>query len=341
MSSLIVEVSQIDVVQVHPNADALELATIKGWQCVVPKAKYKAGDKVVYVPVDAVIPAELAEKLGITKYLSNGRVRCAKLRGEPSFGVIMDPADVAWASGLDVAAHYGITKFIPPIKISSGDAAPEDPRFPAYTEVENLRNFPTLFAEGEPVVATEKLHGTNQRTGLIDGEWMAGSRELRRMPTDEPASNLYWYPSTLPAVRALLEGLAAQGHKHVVLYGEVFGSKIQSLTYGHVGKLGFAAFDLMLDGRYVDAPDFQRLCAAQGVPTVPVLYEGPFSLEAIKAVSTGNTTLPNAVHIREGVVVRPRVERTDPKIGRLILKCLNDDYLLKKEEGRVSDSTDK
>src|SRR4051794_252873 len=119
MSTLIVEVSKIDAINKHPNADAIELAVIKGWQCVVPKDKYRPGDKGVYVPVDAVIPIPLAEAIGITKYLSTGRVRCAKLRGEPSFGVIMDPADPTWEIGRDVATNYGITKFIPPIKISA------------------------------------------------------------------------------------------------------------------------------------------------------------------------------------------------------------------------------
>ena len=53
MSSLIVEVCRIDRVLPHPNADLLELAHIKGWQCVVPKGKYAAGSLVTYVPIDA------------------------------------------------------------------------------------------------------------------------------------------------------------------------------------------------------------------------------------------------------------------------------------------------
>jgi hypothetical protein len=64
------------------------------------------------------------------------------------------------------------------------------------------------------------------------------------------------------------------------------------------------------------------------------------TIDAIKGASTGKTTMGSADHIREGVVVRPLEERTDPKIGRVILKYLNDDYLLKKEEGRITDSTD-
>ena len=186
MSTLIVEVSRIDRVLPHPNADLLELAHIKGWQCVVPRGRYAAGSLVTYVPIDSVVPEPLAERLGVTKYLSKGRVRCARLRGEPSFGLIMDLEVPAWAEGTDVRAHYGITKYVPPLKPSAGDAAEVHPLFVGYTDVENLRNFPAVFAEGEEVVVTEKIHGTNCRVGVVEGERMAGSMEVRRVrPADD------------------------------------------------------------------------------------------------------------------------------------------------------------
>src|SRR5687767_9231735 len=97
MSSLIVEVCRVERVLPHPNADLLELAHIKGWQCVVPRGKYAPGSLVTYVPIDSVLPEPLSERLGVTKYLSKGRVRCARLRGEPSFGLIMDREDPGWA----------------------------------------------------------------------------------------------------------------------------------------------------------------------------------------------------------------------------------------------------
>ena len=332
MSQLIVEVSRIDRVLPHPNADLLELAHIKGWQCVVSRGKYAAGSLVTYVPIDSVLPLELSERLGVTKYLSNGRVRCARLRGEPSFGLIMDREDAAWAEGTDVREHYGITKYLPPLKPSAGDAAEPHPLFVSYTDIENLRNFPAVFADGEEVVITEKVHGTNCRVGVIEGEPMAGSMEVRRVrPADEAkvASNVYWFPTSLPPVASLLAELSKTS-RQVILFGEVFGSKVQSLHYGRVGSLGFVAFDLLVDGRYLDADDFASRCAAHGVPTAPVVYRGPFSLEAVRSVSSGRTTFGGADHIREGVVVRPTRERTDPKVGRVILKYLGDEYLLAK-----------
>jgi RNA ligase (TIGR02306 family) len=331
MSSLIVEVCRIERVLPHPNADLLELAHIKGWQCVVPKGKYAAGSRVTYVPIDAVLPAELSERLGVTKYLSNGRVRCAKLRGEPSFGLIMDLEDEAWPEGTDVRERYGITKYLPPLRPTAGDAETPHPLFVEYTDVENLRNFPGVFADGEEVVTTEKLHGTNCRVGVVEGETMAGSMEVRRKrPADDAllASSTYWFPTTVPGVRELLDELS-KTHRQVILFGEVFGSKVQNLHYGRVGALGFAAFDLIVDGRYADADEFGAVCARYGVPVCPVVYRGPYSIDAVKAVSGGRTTF-GADHIREGVVVRPVRERTDPKVGRVILKYLSDEYLFAK-----------
>jgi hypothetical protein len=41
-------------------------------------------------------------------------------------------------------------------------------------------------------------------------------------------------------------------------------------------------------------------------------------------------------HMREGVVVKPARERTDPKVGRVILKYVSDTYLF----GDKTDFTD-
>jgi RNA ligase (TIGR02306 family) len=125
---------------------------------------------------------------------------------------------------------------------------------------------------------------------------------------------------------ALLEHFA-KDHERVVLYGEVYGRGIQSFHYGLRGRLGLAAFDLMVGERHLDWADLQQAFARFAVPSVPALYEGPFSLEVVRQYSAGKTTFDDE-HMREGVVVRPQRERTDPDIGRVVMKYLSDDYLL-------------
>lgn len=336
MSTLIVEVCRIDKVLPHDNADALEIAQIKGWQCVVPKDRYVAGDLVTYIPIDAVIPAEHSDRWGITQYLSKGRVRCARLRGEPSFGVIVDREDKAWAEGLDVKEYYGIVKYAPPIRPSDGDAAPRHPLFVEYTDIENLRNFTDVLDAGEEIVATEKIHGTNSRIGMIEGELMAGSMSVRRARPESLTESVYWGPLAACGVEALLTAFGDR-HRQVILYGEIYGSKIQNLTYGEKsGRLGFRAFDLLIDGKFVDFDRCAAVCAEYGVMTVPVVYRGPYDLAVVKAHSEGKTTL-EADHIREGVVVKPVVERVHPKVGRVCLKYIGDQYLFAKG---ITDTSD-
>lgn len=325
MSSVIVPVATIETIEVHPNADALEIAKVLGWQLVVPKQQFAAGDKVVYFPPDTMLPFEVSERFGVTRYLSNGRIRQVRLRGEPSFGLAVRP-DEDWDIGENVADYYSATKYEPPLRPSSGDAEKEHPLFLAYTDIENMRNFPTVLSQGETVVVTEKIHGTNSRIGIIEGEWMAGSKAQRRKrPDDEHMSaNLYWYPYTITAVRDMLEHLA-QSHRQTILYGEVYG-KVQSLHYGLANGLGYRAFDLLLDGKFVDYPQFKALCDTWQVPVVPEVAIVEHEIATIRKLSEGKTLLGDA-HIREGVVVRPLRERADPKIGRAILKYVSDAYL--------------
>ena len=86
----------------------------------------------------------------------------------------------------------------------------------------------------------------------------------------------------------------------------------------------------------LSADAFFGACAEFGVETVPVLYRGPYDLGTIKVLSEGPTTL-GADHIREGVVVKPAAERTDPKVGRVCLKYIGDPYLFAKN---ITDSHD-
>jgi RNA ligase (TIGR02306 family) len=137
-------------------------------------------------------------------------------------------------------------------------------------------------------------------------------------------------------VRQLLESLGVD-KRQVILFGEIYGSKIQSFHYGLKGVLGYRAFDLLIDGKYMDWPDFRELCALFGVETVPAVATIPFELEVVKSLSEGKTLLMDQeAHIREGLVVRPIRERTNPKTGRVILKYVSDSYLF----GEKSDFTD-
>jgi RNA ligase (TIGR02306 family) len=380
MSSLTVEVCRIDKILPHNNANALEIALIKGWQCIVKKGDFQEKDVVIYIPPDALIPKEWSDKWGVTSYLgSNGRVKSIKLRGEPSMGLVIKPPDDGkWKVGSDVASAFGITKYEPPVKRDSqqSNSRPSHPHFIKYTDIENLRNYPNELHDGEDVVVTEKIDGTSVRIGVIHTNnglnLMVGSRNLTR---DEPTkemivpfsfkrmlsririeglsalfkkhridtydcvkakSNWFWYPYTLDSVQNFVDDSLLTTN-NIILYGEVFGP-VQDLNYG-LKSLNFRAYDISVDGSFLNYDAFNIMCKVYDIPRVPELYRGPYSFDKIKELANGNTIINEVEQIREGCVVRPVKEREN-RYGRVIFKMIGDEYLIRKSGGKIADYTD-
>ena len=351
MSSLIVDVCTVEEVAPHPNADRIERVRVKNWWCIAPIGRYKIGDKVVYLPPDSVISEELGNRWGIAKYcqtVSGGlRIRAARFRTVPSFGCLQDLEDPSWVVGQDLCSHYGISKYEPPPKCLAGDAERDHPLFHAYTDIESLGNFPGILQEGEEVWVEEKIHGTNCRVGRVfnDGtmENMAGSHTNRRKPVAEGAVSIYWWPiNQCEAVPKLLEHLANKDN-NVILFGEIFGRKIQDMQYGQ-DTPAFRSFDLTINGQYIDVLSRNMLFDKFGVERPPCIYRGPYSLKKMDELVNGPTLICDPAKIkepfkgREGIVIRPMTERFDPLLGgRVILKYVSVDYHERRNKDRTED----
>lgn len=118
-----------------------------------------------------------------------------------------------------------------------------------------------------------------------------------------------------------------------VLYGEIYGSRAQGaqFMYGKPeGVFGFAVFDILIDGQWVDNErliDDTELMDGIG-ETVPMLYRGKHNRELLYKLSEeSDESLFPGQKIREGVVIKPVKERTHHKIGRIALKNVSDKYL--------------
>ncbi|MEZ0068107.1 RNA ligase (TIGR02306 family) [Streptacidiphilus sp. MAP12-20] len=346
MSTLRITAEQLTI-HPHPAADALELAQVGLFRAVVAKGAYRSGDIAVYIPEQAVLPAALVDELGLTGRLAGreqNRVKAIRLRGEISQGIVCRPraldADLtaAHAEGTDFAEALGITKWVPPVPARmSGDAEPAPDLLP-WVDIENLRRYPDVFEPGEEVVITEKVHGSCCLfTWFADGRVQVSSKGIgaSHLALVEDERNLYWRAARgfdLPAVASrLAERLGAS---RVGIFGEVYGAGVQDLAYGadvRSGAPGFVVFDLSYDDgsgivRWLDPQDW----LADDLPVVPRLFAGPFETESVLALAEGSETLSGrALHIREGVVVRPRVERRSTALGssRAIAKVINPAYL--------------
>ena len=369
MSDLQVDVVTIEKIEKHPNADKLEVCTVKGWEVISGIGNYKVGDVVVHIPPDSLVPDKWAKEWEVEKYLSwsnktpeMGRVKVARLRGLPSYGFLV-PNDSDAGLGVDLKEHYGIIKWEPPVRGGGNNAGPQGqpckhhPLFTKYTDIQNIRNYKNVFQDGEMVFVTEKIHGSNDRVGvvlrdfpgirgkllwiwtflcsiftssMIWYEWVTGSHNVQRDPDN---AGIYGTPldDHGSEIEALIKHLVTlRMPKSIVIYGEIFGKSIQDLKYDSPDKILFRAFDIKVNDEYLDTTEFINLCKQYDVPHVPVLYRGPFSMEIMDNLYVGKTTLGEN-HVREGIVIKPIEERYDHKCGRVVLKHINPQYLLRKD----------
>ena len=357
MSTFTVEVVEIQDILVHPGADRLEIAQIKGWQCIVGKDAHKKGDYVVYIPIDSLLPEEVERKLFSNSKvkLSNHRVKTIKLRGAISQGMVASFSQLEIKPrtlGTDLAKELGIVKYEPTERLTTkgGRRATRknsNPNFHKYTEIENYKNYPNGFVEGEPVIVTEKIHGTNFRAGYVkavtDTWWKKIKKFFNKLPEYEfvfgshnvqltngnpiggevACNNVY----EKAVEKYKLKEILMPG---VVIYAEIYGDGIQSnYNYGcgH-NEFGMVVFDVMLTGVYQDPLILEGYCEALQLPLPPVLYRGPFDYEKIKAFTIGASVLCPTQKIREGVVIKPEKDTTT-YFGRKVLKLISDEYLLK------------
>ncbi|GGN90329.1 RNA ligase [Streptomyces albiflavescens] len=334
----------------HPNADALELAQVGLYRAVVAKGAYRTGERAVYIPEQSVLPAELIEELGLTGRLAGSksdRVTAVRLRGELSQGIVCRPkalTDVdltkAAEDGTDFAEALGIVKWVPPIPPTmNGDVESAADLLP-WVDIENIQRYPDIFVPGEPVVLTEKLHGSACLLTYVadEGRVYVSSKGFgaKSLALKEDPRNLYWRAVHGHAVAEAAARLAERlGARRVGIFGEVYGAGVQDLSYGADGRretIGYAVFDVSaeVDGgiRWLDAA---ALLDGE-LPLVPRLYEGPYDIERVLEVASGRETVSGReLHLREGLVIRPATERYSPVTGgRAIAKAVSPAYLTRK-----------
>lgn len=212
--------------------------------------------------------------------------------------------------------------------------------FKKYTDIENIKHFPVEFEEGEEVIITEKIHGTNFRASNCPVKQTFLSRLLRKS-THEFCYGSHNVQKTVLSGNGFygedvygqiskkynLKDILPKGYQ---IFGEIYGPKIQKLTYGK-DEIDVVFFDLMIDGKYVDWQIFKDFCELANLPTVPILFKGEY-YKSLLNYTEGPTILGKGCHIREGAVIKPLTEKYSNKCGRKILKSISSEYLLTKDE---------
>lgn len=349
MSSLIVEVSKILDVTKHPNADRLDIAQIRGFNCIVEKDQYKKDDLVIFIPPDAVIPDNIITKYDLTYLKSGNRIKTVKLRGVVSEGLIL-PNEEGLAEGTDVAEVLGITKWEPPIPKYQSNLGhtrkcgnyESNPWFCRYTNIEDIHNYINVFKDGDMVRVMEKIHGTNSRFGwlprriksslvnhilkffglLKTEEFCIGTHRTQLSDVKETP---YYTKNVYSKVAQRWRSILPQGY---IVFGEIFGPGIQDLTYG-LTEIDFVCFDVYsFENRaYLAYEELDEFCTKYKLPLAPILYIGPYHKGLEEELGQGNSILCPS-QIKEGVVITDLYEAPNKQtFSRRILKYRSPAYL--------------
>lgn len=280
-------VRKITALDPIPNADAIEVATVGGWQVVVKKGEFAVGDLAVYCEIDSWIPIEVAPFLqkGDRSYEYEGvignRLRTVKLRGQISQGLllpltVMNPRMdelgeyLDTAEGFDCSEWLNIRKWEAPIPAKlAGEVRGKFPDFVPKTDQERVQNLTTEYVEwqaaGSEWEVTEKLDGSSMTVYVMGDDVGVCSRNLNLRET---SGNSLW---TVARRNELMDKIQYT-KRNLALQGELVGEGIQGNPYRIRGQ-EFYLFDIYdIDaGRYLRPKERQALAAALNILQVPGL----------------------------------------------------------------------
>ena len=326
-------------------ADRIELAKVQGWQSVIRKGDYKAGDKVIFVPIDTVLtPAvwnkHLWDKNDPTKPI---RVRTVRMRGAISQGLIFPTSLVSaqeiWdhmddpTEDVSIAGMLGITKYEKQIHASLAGVAKGDfpSQFVSKTDEDNLKSNTRAFAELKKchaVSITLKLDGTSATfIKELDGTFRVCSRNLE---LHDDVENAHWQM----ARKYQLQELMKPGS---VLQGEIVGPRIQKNPMGlNAPELFCFNYKDLKTNKYVHVDEHTLDLIPTGlkwVTHVATLSQAAFQYETIESLQelANKQQYANGA-IAEGIVLRGLNEAGDLVYSEslrkmLSVKIINQNYI--------------
>lgn len=317
-------------------ADAIEKATVLGWQLVVKKGEFKVGDLVVYCEIDSLMPDvpefEFLKPRGM-------RIKTVRLRGQISQGICFPlsilPNHAPIIEDSDVTEFLGIVKYEPPIPACLNGVMKG--KFPSFipktdeTRVQVLQNVLDRY-KGELCYITEKLDGSSATYFVNNGAFGVCSRNLELI---EDAENSFWKV----AKDMDIENKIRSTGKNLALQGELIGEGIQGNKLKLKGQMVrfFNAFDID-KYEFLNFKAFQTLLSELELPLVPIIDDN-YKLENDIDTIIKKSIIKSKICIdvwAEGIVIRPHLEKIDSSLsnenlnhGRISFKAINPEFLLK------------
>jgi RNA ligase (TIGR02306 family) len=318
----------------HPEADTLQLAKIGTYQVVIKKDQYKTGDIVIFAPEKSMLTGAIEE--GFKPYLvgpNKNRVKAIRLRGEVSSGIIIPPSLIenidlsTYSIGEDISEILGITKYEPPIPVHlQGDLKPITAELYGRHDCEQIGVYINELIAGERIIASEKIHGSMCTAYRSVSETFVTSKGYLKNEQSlvESESNAYWRAIRNTKIFEKIEA-SFPIEDTIQVFGELIPCQGKGFNYGVSSDLVVKIFDIRKNGisiPYDVVPDIFK------EHWVPIIYDGPFiDIKHLKELCKGNEMVSGkSLHIREGIVVSPYIDRISKDGTKLRLKVINPSY---------------
>lgn len=163
------------------------------------------------------------------------------------------------------------------------------------------------------------VHNSNYRITFVDNQLHVGSRTTWKKESDD--SQWWQFVMCNPWIREFCEA-----HPGLVVFGEAFGN-VGRIKYCGGKRLLLRVFDILDGNRWLEYDEILEI-GKDVLQFAPEIYRGPYSAEKLVSLAEGVSMIDPSV-IREGIVISPIISRTDPKIGRVKLKLVSNEYLMK------------
>lgn len=340
MERKLASIRVIKEIRPHSNADTLELAIVDGWQVIIKKGEFKAGDHVVYFEVDSVLPIrpeyEFLRKCCYVKkdWVEGFRLKTIKLRGELSQGLITAiPGGLVTFDGRDVTDVLGVVKWDPPVPAQlAGQVKGNFPPFIPKTDQERVQNLVHAVDEAhfnkDLFEVSMKLDGSSFTCYYYNGNVGVCSRNLELKINDENKDNTF---VKLFVESGLADYLMSYG-RNIAIQGELMGPGIQGNREEFTDVVMFIFDIFSIDEQRYLTPD-ERMAVFEGdegifdntehIYHVPVLANNlPLpSYEEILSLANGSSMYNK---VREGIVFK----RVD---GKFSFKAISNEFLLREK----------
>lgn len=311
----IASIEKLISVEPHPNADRLDLVKVLGFQCVTERGLHQAGDLIVYIQPDSVLPEDAKWAETYRKY-SPTRIKAVKLRGHWSEGIIVKPSqleevdtftDALITEGNDVSDLIGVTHYEPPLPqdLSAKGGLPCGIPKTDETRWENMKGTLPI---GEVVDVTLKIDGQSWSAYYNVNEDEFGVLG-RSMEYKADATNNYTAQLERYGIKEKLTTYCKELGTSICIRGESYGPSIQRGEHNPHSKAehGLAIFSVWLidERRYARKGDpfyFPAVAKILDIPTVPIIESDVvLTQELIDKYSIGLKKINNKPF--EGVVI--------------------------------------